>query len=196
MRLLLLATGFALAVAASAADGTDTPAAAFTRTKRLEGNVTLKLQGESLRIVFNAISDQLEEQKLGKLGFQFGAGVSPTAKVAISVKEKPLAAALDEVIKGTDLGYVVVSNAGDKSDGWLRITRGKESGYETGTEPKEPVADEADEQAAADKLEAARNYLAENKPDDAKVVIAFVLKKYPKTKAAAEAKELAEKIGK
>jgi hypothetical protein len=197
MRHVLLATGFALAVSAViAADRADTPAAAHSRSKRLRGKITLEAKDDSLRAVLAALSEQVEDQKLGKLGFTFAPGVSPSEKVSISVKDKPLAAALDELLKTADLGYVVVSKAGDKSDGWLRITKGKERGYEAGAEPKEPAVDDTDEQAAAEKLEAAKKYLADDKPADAKVMIRYVLKKYPSTKAAAEAKELAEKIGK
>jgi hypothetical protein len=196
MRFLLLVTGFALSTTAIAADSTDTPAAAQTRSKRLKARVTLEVQNESLRNVLTAFSDQIEDQRLGKLGFLFSSGASPIERVTVSIKDKPLTVALDELFKAADLGYVVVSTAGEKSDGWLRITRGKERGYEAGAEPKESIADEADERAAGEKLEAAKKYLADNKPADAKVMIAYVLKKFPKTKAAVEAKELAEKIGK
>lgn len=199
MRHLLLLMGFALAATAAAgADTADTPAAAHTRTKRLAAKVTLDAKDEPLQKVLAAVSDQLEDQKLGKLGFTYTAGASGGAKVSVTAKDKLLSQVLDEMLKPAEFGYVVVSKAGDKTDGWLRITRGKERGYEPGKEPKDApaAADDPDEKAAGEKLETAKKYLADKKPADAKVMLTFVVKKYPKTKAAAAAKELLDKVGK
>jgi hypothetical protein len=61
---------------------------------------------------------------------------------------------------------------------------------ETKPDPKPDPESEEDEKAASAKLEAAKKLIAEEKPEDAKKLLKYVTKFYPKAKAAAEAKKL------
>jgi len=200
MRYFIAWFGLASAtLAAAGAEPVDSPAAAYTRTHRLKAKITLNIRNESVQSVLIAVCDQLEEQKYGKLTVVYGPGASVGQKVTVEARDKPLDTVLDEVFKTTGLGYVVLSKEGERSDGWLKITRGKERGYEPGTEPKElpvPAADPVKEAAATEKLDLAKKYIAEGKPDDARVMLNYVLKKYPDTKAATEAKRLVGTLGK
>ena len=58
------------------------------------------------------------------------------------------------------------------------------------TDPKPAEPMDEDEKAAVAKLDAAKKLIAEEKADDAKKVLKYVTKFYPKTKAAEEAKKL------
>jgi hypothetical protein len=143
--------------------------------------------------------------------------------------------ALDGILKQLDLGYVVVSKEKDRYDGWLRIAKGPERGYEAGHEPKgttvakldpkkpepkkveleemkkpdepakpavkpdpapadpaAPAASPEDEKLAAAKLALAKQLMEGGKADSAKIQLKFLIRKYPTTKAAAEAKTLLE----
>lgn len=63
------------------------------------------------------------------------------------------------------------------------------------TEPRDPGNDEdRAERAAGLKLRTAKELVAEDKKDRAKKVLEDLLEKYPKTKAAEEAKDLLEKL--
>lgn len=66
---------------------------------------------------------------------------------------------------------------------------------ETKPDPaKTTEADAEDEKAAVSKLESARKLIADEKADDAKKLLKYVTKFYPKTKAAAEAKKLLDEM--
>ena len=60
------------------------------------------------------------------------------------------------------------------------------------TKPTE--ADDEDEKAAISKLESAKKLIADEKADDAKKLLKYVAKFYPKTKAATEAKKLLDEM--
>jgi hypothetical protein len=120
------------------------------------------------------------------------------------------------MLKKNSLGYVVFSREKDRYDGWLKIKQGNERGYPAGEEPKgKAVAKEPDknkaasvqdkpaisdeekvEKAAATKLEFARSMLRDGKADKAKTRLEEIVKLYPTTKAADEAKKELEKLGK
>lgn len=120
----------------------DTPSAAFTRTKKLKGKITVDFKNLELKEVFKEISGQLEDAKLGALSVHFAPGVSGNTKVTYAAKDAPVEQVLDEVLKLLDLGYIVVSKEKDRYDGWLEIVKGPERGYPSGvttpkaTEPK------------------------------------------------------------
>ena len=56
--------------------------------------------------------------------------------------------------------------------------------------PDRPAEVDEDERAAVAKLDAAKKLIADEKADDAKKLLKYVTKFYPKTKAAEEAKKL------
>ena len=59
--------------------------------------------------------------------------------------------------------------------------------------PKPPASDDPDEKQARSRLDLAKECLDEGKKEDAARLLNYVLKKYPKTQAAAEAKQLLDK---
>lgn len=61
-------------------------------------------------------------------------------------------------------------------------------------EPTPDPAAEEDQKAASAKLEAARKLIADEKPEDAKKLLKYVVKFYPKAKATAEAKKLLDEL--
>lgn len=206
----------------------DTSAAAFTRTKKLKGKVTVEAKNETLKNILLDISNQLEDLKLGPISADYEKGVSGNTRTSVSVKDVTAEEALDKLFGSLELGYVVVSKEKDRYDGWIRVVKSNARGYEPGTEPKDapkptdpkkddsktppkpdpkpevkpdpkpeptpdPAADE-DEKAAAAKLETAKKHLADKQDEDAKKLLKFVTKFYPKTKAAEEAKKLLDEI--
>lgn len=198
----------------------DTTAAAFTRTKKLKGKVTVEAKNTPLKEILLDISNQLEEQKLGTISAQYDIGISGNSRTSLNVKDVTAEVALDKLFGSMELGYVVVSKEKDRYDGWIKIVKGSARGYEPGTEPKnapkpadpkkpdptpevkpdptpevkpDPGAEE-DEKAAAAKLDAARKLLADAKPDEAKKLLKYVTKFYPKAKAAEEAKKLLDEL--
>lgn len=224
-RLALVVTTLLLAApAAFAADPPkDTPAAHFTRTKKLKGKVTVDFKNLELGEAFKEISGLLEDQKLGQLSIQYATGVSRNTKITYAAKDASLDEVLDGVLKQLDLGYYVVTKEKDRYDGWLMITKGPERGYPAGVtppktavdpkkpevkkpdEPKKPdeakkpddkkVTDE-DEKMATGKLDLAKQLIEDKKADRAKTVLKFIVKHYPDTKAGAEAKDLLGKMDK
>lgn len=62
------------------------------------------------------------------------------------------------------------------------------------TDPKPTEADDEDEKAAVVKLESAKKLIADEKAEDAKKLLKYVTKFYPKTKAAVEAKKLLDEM--
>lgn len=122
---------------AFAADAKDTSAASFTRTKKLKGKVTLDAKNEPVGDILKEISSQLEDQKLGAISQTFDVGVSKNTKTTYAAKDVPAEEALDGLLKTLDLGYVIISKDKDRYDGWLKIVKGTNRGYEAGMEPKD-----------------------------------------------------------
>ncbi|MCU0704451.1 MAG: hypothetical protein MUF18_10790 [Fimbriiglobus sp.] len=193
----------------------DTRAAEFTRTKKLKGKVTVEAKNLPLKEILLDISTQLQDQKLGIIATEYDTGVSGNTRTSLEVKDLPAEEALDKLLGSLELGYIILSKEGNAHDGYLRIVKGKARGYEPGTEPKDvakpaepkkpdpkpevkpetkpnpkPATGDEDEIAAGVKLEAAKKLIADEKADDAKKVLKYVVKFYPKTIAAGEAKKL------
>ncbi len=213
----VLAAALAGAVVSAAEPVKDTRAAEYTRTKKLKGKVTVEAKNAPLKEILLDISDQLQDQKLGIISSEYEIGVSGNTRTSLSVKDVPADEALDKLFGSLELGYVILSKDGNAHDGYVRIVKGKARGYEPGTEPKdapkpvdpkkpdpkpevkpdpkpvdpkpaEPV--DEDEKAAVAKLDAAKKLIADQKGDDAKKLLRYVTKFYPKSKAAEEAKKL------
>ncbi len=225
----VLAVALAGAVLAAAEPAKDTTAAAFTRTKKLKGKVTVEAKNTPLKEILDDISGQLQDQKLGPISAQYDIGISGNTRTTVSVKDVSAEEALDKLFGSLELGYVVVSKDKDRYDGWIKIVKGAARGYEPGAEPKdapkpadpkkpdpkpevkpdpkpevkpdpkptepkptEPI--DEDEKAAVSKLAAAKKLIADEKGDDAKKLLKYVAKFYPKTKAAEEAKKLLDEM--
>lgn len=178
------------------AEDKTTPAATYTLEKRLRVPITLDVKDQSLKAVLEAVAEQLEGKKQGRLGYIVAISAISDARIHYTCTDKPVAEVLEEILKPLALGYVVISKADDKTDGYLSIRKGTERGYEPGKEPKVSTASAEDEKAAGDKLTLAKRLIDDKKRPDAKIQLKFLMKKYPDTKAAAEAKELLETFDK
>ncbi|AMV22990.1 hypothetical protein VT84_01170 [Gemmata sp. SH-PL17] len=191
----LVLSGFAWALAAPKEDKKDakeTPAAEKTRTKSLKVKVSIDTKNGRLGDVLKEFAAQADMRSDMLVMWAYGTGFPYSQKVTYSCKDKPLEEALDELLTkaGGGLGYVIVSKEGDKHDGWVSLnTTG-----ERGTAALTGAA--ADEAAAAERLALAKKLLDDKKPDDAKIVLTLITKKYANTKVAAEAKQLLMKLEK
>ena len=193
----------------------DTPSAAQSR-KKLKGKVTVEFKNTMLDEALSEISGQIEDQKLGPISKDYGVGVSKNSRITYSGKDVTVEEALDGILKQLDLGYHVVSKDKDRYDGWLHVEKGTHRGYPAGVtapktdpkaepkvepkpepkvEPKPPVpSDDPDEKQARLRLDLAKECVEMGKKDDAGRLLKYVVKNFPQTKAAAEAKELMDKI--
>jgi hypothetical protein len=169
-----------------------TAAADWTRTKSLKTPVTREFTDERLGDILKEFAAQVDMKTDKPVLWTYGTGFPYGKKVTYAAKDKPLEEALDELLTkaGVGLGYVVISREGDKHDGWVRLTTTGERGQEL----PPPTAQE--EKDAADKLTEAKKLLDARKDVSAKVFLELVVKKYPATKAAKEAKELLARIEK
>ena len=201
----------------------DTKAAAATRTKRLQAKVSVAFDDTPFKECLEDLKSQVEAAGGGNVSFKLEPGVSMNQKVTYSAKDKTVAVVLDAIFQKLGLGYYVVSKEKDRYDGWIVIKPGKERGYAEGHEPakevekaagkekptekaasktksaaKEKPAEEGDknEQDAARKLRLATDLADAGKTDRARERYQDIIKHYPKTKAAAEAKELLDKLKK
>jgi hypothetical protein len=174
----------------------DTEAAERTRTKLLKVKVTVEFKNVPLRDVLKELAGQVDMAVERPVMWAYGADIPAAKPVTYACKNKSLDAVLDELLKGPGLGYVVVSDEEDRRDGWVRITTGGERGYAK-AKPPEPKAEATDDESvAAERLKFAKGLIEGGKAVQAKPVLLVITKKYPTTKAAAEAKELLEKIDK
>ena len=180
---------------APAAASKDTPAADRTRTKLLKTKVTVNFANVPLREVMKELAGQVEMMQERPVLWTYSVDVKPDTPVKFACNDKPLDAALDQLFKELGLGYFVVSKDDDKHDGWVKITKGTERGYDTAA-PTTGVNDDDEEKKAASRLDIAKEFIEKGKPADAKAVLMLVVNKFPKTKAAAEAKQLLEKLNK
>jgi FimV-like protein len=209
----------AVAVAGMPADAADPPkdttSAAFTRTKKLKGKVTVDFKNEFLKAAFEEMTSQLQDQKLGAISVHYGVGVSQNTRITYSGKDVTVEEALDGILKQLDLGYHVVSKDKDRYDGWIEVNKGTHRGYPPGVtapkvdpkaepkvdpkpepkvDPKPPASDDPDEKQARSRLDLAKECVEMGKKEDAGRLLKYVLKNFPKTKAAEEAKDLMDKI--
>jgi TolA-binding protein len=201
----------ALVAAAAAAPAkpkppeSDSPIVAATR-KKLDRPVTVNFQSARLQ-------DALEElEKQADVRFRREAGISGNQAITYTAKNKPLKEVLDEMFKEKGLGYIIhrKENLNDRYEGWITIVMGDQRGDpitkppakpKTKPDPKpkpepKPQPEDAQERAAAAKLKLAKIFIEDGKLEDAREYCQDILKRYPKTKAAAEAKELLDKLKK
>lgn len=204
---LVFIAGTVTAFAGQAAD--DSPKAAETR-KKLEKKISVDLADTSLA----ELADILREKVPG-LGVRLdtAGGVSRNLKITYAAKDKPLAAILDAMFQKNDHGYVVISKEGDAYDGTILIKKGKERGFPLGEEPAKSVekpkktsdakkmavkksepSTRTPEQDASGKLQLARELLKDGKKDKAKPRLEDIVKKYPDTKAAEQARQLLKEM--
>ena len=147
-----------------------------------------------LRDVLKEFAAQVDMQAERPVMWTYAEGVPAGTLLTYACDKKPLATVLDELCTRLKLGYFVVSENDHPRDGWVRITGGSERGF--GSLAAAPSSDEDDEKKAAARLGIAKEQVEKGRLATAKAVLAGVIDKFPKTKAAAEAKLLLEKLDK
>jgi hypothetical protein len=203
----------------------DSPGAKITREKRLKAKISIEVKDLMLREIISELKGALKDAGVGDVRIQTGPGVTLTSRFSLKAKEEPFEDVLDKLLKEREWGYyVIVGKSGDQSDGAIMLISEPARGYppdaegkgKTAEKPKkdaekketakvkpedpkkkEPPSDaNKDERTAKGRLGLAESWLADNKPDKAKPILEEIIKKYPSTKAAEEAKKLLEKLKK
>jgi TolA-binding protein len=194
----------------------DTPLAAKTRATLLKQKVSVDYADVRLA----EIVDDLKEQVKGlRIKLDIKNGVSQNRKLTFKADDLPLETVLDQMFKSEKLGYIVISNEKDPQyDGGLLIVMGDERGYPAGTEPppvakvedpkpvtpvtpeppKPPVSsdDAAKNEMQAEQALRLAKLFVKSKPEAAIERLNDLIKKYPTTKAAEEAKALLAELKK
>jgi hypothetical protein len=193
------------------AAGKDSPLVTATR-KKLETRVTVDFKDTRLEEVVEELKRQVEDLSVW---LDAAGGVSRNQPFTYKATNKPLAQALDEMFKKTDLGYVIGQPKDNRYHGWVIIKKGKSRGGEAQA-AKPPVraqpaappavtqkpavkAEDSPEQAekdAARKLKLAERLDDDGLHDKAKPRYQEIIDKYPNTKAAKEARARLEKLDK
>jgi TolA-binding protein len=195
----------------------DSPAVASAR-KKLETKVTVDFKETPISEVAEEIKKQVEDLSIW---LDSQGGVSRNQTITYKAEDKPLVEAFDEMFKKTGLGYVIGKKKDKRYEGWIIIKKGNFRGDEedekvaeeptpkrpTKTKPKkEEDAEEAKpeakseekpdktEEEAARKLKFAKMFERDGLLDKAKEKYKEIVKKYPDTKAAKDAKKLLEKL--
>ncbi|HMF13702.1 MAG TPA: hypothetical protein VKE94_15395 [Gemmataceae bacterium] len=166
---------------------------------QLNTKITLSVKDRPLEEVLNAICDKngwgyfivsnAKNAYDGRLDIKVGKergyeeGKEPGAKVDKDAKS-------NDKDKGKDKKEAKKSDPGEKAEPKDKAEPKKK------VEPKERPADDDDrvERAAAQKLKAAKELLAEEKKERAVKVLEDLVDRYPNAKAAEEAKKLLEKL--
>lgn len=215
----LLAVSF-LAPPVLAQTKAEPPSIASVR-KKLQTRISVDFKDTRLEDCLNEIKSQVDG-----LNFYRGIGVSNNLTITFQAKDQTVDAVLRGMLKGRGLGYVIhrATKPGDRYDGWVQIVQGdifgevdpplEEKPTKTTEKPSKPddkpaekpttkpipktKPDDTDKQerAARATLNFAKEQLAQNDVASAREALELLLKKYPNTKAAEEAKQLLEKLKK
>ena len=202
----------------------DTPAAAATR-KKLQAKISVDYKDVPLKEIMDDIKQKVNDATGTDLSITMDnpGGVSNNSTLSYSAKDKTVAEILDGMFKNNDLGYVVISKEyktyKTRYDGWLLIVKGKEPAAKDKDKDKKsaekPKGKPDNDKSPADKsldkpeddsekaerdagrqLKYVKTFIMEEKNDLAIKHCKEIIKKYPKTKAAEEAKKLLEKLEK
>jgi hypothetical protein len=202
--------GLVLAVATTSGQPPmTTPAADHTRTKLLKVRLSVNFNKMPLREALKEIAHLVNENTERPIFWTYAAdGAVPNTPVTYNCKDKAVDQILDDLFKQHGLGFTVLAGDDHPRDGWVRVGPGKDRGdvtrlaalpptTVTTPTPATPTApDDPNEAAAFARLTAAKTLLDQGKAADAKLILGVVAGKYPKTKAAAEAKDILEKLNK
>ncbi len=174
----------------------DTRAAEFTRDRYLKVKVTGEFKDVALREILKEFAAQVRMDKEFEhpVMWTYADAELGSKPLTYTCTDKPLDAALTELCTKLKLGFFVISQDEHARDGWVKITSGMERGF--GTLADAPKAEDEDETKAAARLAVAKEQIEKGRVATAKAVLAGIVDKFPKTKAAAEAKALLEKLDK
>lgn len=200
-RLMGVLAGLLLASAAATGQpGEVTPAAQLTKSKLLKVQLSVNFNQMPLREALKEIAHLVNENTERPIFWTYVADAAvPNEKVTYNCKDKAVEQILEDLFRPRGLGFTVLSGDDHPRDGWVRIGPGKDRGGVTKlaavvapqTEPEDPT-----EAHALARLTSAKALLDMGKTADAKLILGVVTTKYGKTRAAAEAKELLEKLNK
>jgi hypothetical protein len=130
----VVAVCLTLLASAGTACGQDTPSA-----KKARGRLKEKISIDVTETRLKDVLDEIKREMNNKVSFKIdnASGVSNNTKLTCKAEDKTLAQILDDVCTKNDMGYIIISRAGDRYDGWILIRKGKgkERGYEDGKEP-------------------------------------------------------------
>jgi hypothetical protein len=124
--------------------------AAATR-KKLKTKISVEYKDTRLKDVATDIQKQLDNKISIKIDNE--GGVSNNLTLTYSADDKPVEVILDEMFAKNQLGYVIVSDAKDRRDGFIIIKKGKQRGYEAGEEPARDKAAAKDKDKAEAKTD-------------------------------------------
>jgi hypothetical protein len=182
----------------SAQQPKDTRLAEFTRERYRKVKMTVEFKEGPLRDLLKEFAHQVRtDAEFDRPVMWTYADIALGGKpIAYSCMDKPLETALNEICSKLKIGYFVIAQEDHPRDGWVRITAGAERGFGSlaGNAAAKPGDD--DEAKAAARLTAAKELLDKGRNATARAVLNAVVDKYPKTKAAADAKALLEKLDK
>lgn len=211
-RLIGVLTGLILATAiASGQPVATTPTAEHTRTKLLKVRLSVNFNRMPLREALKEIAHLVNENTERPIFWTYAAADAvPNTPVTYNCKDKAVDQILDDLFKQHGLGFTVLAGDDHPRDGWVRVGPGKDRGDITRLAALPPttvampmpmpmtpvVVDDPNEAAALARLTAAKTLLDQGKATDAKLILGVVIGKYGKTKAAAEAKDILEKLNK
>ena len=179
-------------MADSSPDKKPSAAAELTRSKLLKVTVMATFQNVRLGDILKELAAQVEMKSDQPLMWTYGPGFPFEKRVSFTCKDESLETALDRLFTqvGGGTGYVIVSNPGDKHDGWVRLTIKGERGREL----RPPTMEE--ETTASERLLLAKKLLEDGKTDSAKPLLEILVRKCAATKAGMEARLLLGKIDK
>jgi hypothetical protein len=189
--------GMALVVVAASGQPAGVSAAAEnTRAKLLKTRITVAFNKMPLREAMKEIAHLVEQATDRPIFWTYGGDgkAAPATPVTYSCKDKSVEQVLDELFRPLGLGYTVISADDQPRDGWIRIAPGTDRGVIASATPLEPL--DPEEAMALARLAAAKVLIDQGKTTDAKLILGLVTSKFGKTKAAAEAKDLLEKLNK
>ncbi len=196
----ILAGVLLAAVTASGQPGGATPAAENTRAKLLKVQLSVNFNKMPLRDALKELAHLVEQNTERPIFWTYAAdeGV-PNVPVTYNCRDKEVEKILADLLRPQGLGFTVLSGDDHPRDGWVRVGPGKDKGGITRlTAVPEPTAtpeDAAEAQALA-RLTSAKALIDQGKTADAKLILGVVTTKFGKTKAAAEAKDILEKLDK
>jgi hypothetical protein len=125
----------------------DSEEAAKTRDERLKVKMPdVEWKNKNLSDALGEVASAIDAADKGKIQIKFNTGVSMNQKISFAAKGKTVEEVLDGML-GDNLGYVIISKKGDKTDGGLLIVAGNARGDDKGgkmaakTNPKEKDTD-------------------------------------------------------
>jgi hypothetical protein len=199
MRLFLTAAAALFFVLpARAQQPKDTRLAEFTRERYLKVKVTVEAKDVMLRELLKEFAAQVSMDKEfdHPVMWTYSESAIGDKKLSYTCTDKPIEDALKELAEKEMFGWFVISKDDHIRDGWVRITAGKERGFGSLGAAPAPKTEDDDETKAAARLAIAKEHIDKGRNASAKAVLSSLADKFPKTKAAAEAKTLLEKLDK